>query len=398
MPGSFINALGTAVPEPCFSQNQIAEFMASALRFGETDRRRLGALYRSTKIDQRHSVLPDYGRQPGEFTFYPNTPDLEPFPTVTQRMAVYRREALPLALRAVEACLGVEVMAGELEEEESLTGFSTGTNSQLEPLTGLAAAVRVPITHLITVSCTGMYAPGLDIDLVNALGLPTTVQRTAINFMGCYGAFNGLKAADAIVRAYPEARVLVVAVELCTIHFQKKSEDDFLLSNALFADGAAAALVESRPRPDGPSLQMRQFFCDLYPDGAPDMAWHVAEFGFEMTLSSYIPKLVKRGIGQLVERLLHQAGLDREAVSLYAMHPGGKAILEAIEQALNLTPADNRHAYAVLREYGNMSSATVLFVLEKLLSQLTPADTGRSVLSCAFGPGLTLEAAVLEVT
>lgn len=380
MPGSFINALGTAVPEPCFSQNQIAEFMASALRFGETDRRRLGALYRSTKIDQRHTVLPDYGRQPGAFTFYPNTPDLEPFPTVTQRMAVYRREALPLALRAVNACLKSlqAVPAGDLDDEPEPVEVSE-------------------ITHLITVSCTGMYAPGLDIDLVNALGLPTTVQRTAINFMGCYGAFNGLKAADAIVRAYPEARVLVVAVELCTIHFQKKSEDDFLLSNALFADGAAAALVESRPRPDGPSLRMRQFFCDLYPDGAPDMAWHVADFGFEMTLSSYIPKLVKQGIGQLVERLLEHAGLDRDAVSLYAMHPGGKAILEAIEQALNLTPADNRHAYAVLREYGNMSSATVLFVLEKLLSELTPADAGQSVLSCAFGPGLTLEAAVMEV-
>ncbi len=380
MPGSFINALGTAVPEHCFSQSRIAEFMASALRFDETDRRRLRVLYRSTHIDQRYTVLPDYGRQPGEFTFYANTPDLEPFPTVSQRMAVYRREALPLAVRAVNACLKSlqAVPAGEVEDEP-------------EP-------VHVgEITHLVTVSCTGMYAPGLDIDLVNALGLPTTVQRTAINFMGCYGAFNGLKAADAIVRAFPAARVLVVAVELCTIHFQKKSDEDFLLSNALFADGAAAALVESTPRPDGPSLRMRQFFCDLYPDGAPDMAWNVADFGFEMTLSSYIPKLVKQGIGALVERLLAQAGLDREAVNLYAMHPGGKAILEAIEQALGLTPHDNRHAYDVLRHYGNMSSATVLFVLEKLLSELTSADAGQSVLSCAFGPGLTLESAVMEV-
>jgi predicted naringenin-chalcone synthase len=392
MPGSYLNAIGTAVPRHCVPQSQIAEFMASALRFDETDRRRLRVLYRSTQIDQRHTVLADYGRQPGDFEFYANTPDLEPFPTVAQRMAVYRREALPLAVRAAEACLGVpELVAAGLDDEP-------------EPLTGLSAAdervpVRVPgeITHLITVSCTGMYAPGLDIDLVNALGLPTTVQRTAINFMGCYGAFNGLKAADAIVRAFPAARVLVVCVELCTIHFQKKRDDDFLLSNALFADGAAAVLVESRPNEVGPSLALRQFFCDLYPDGAPDMAWHVADFGFEMTLSSYIPKLVRRGIGALVQRLLDRAGLDRGAVSLYAMHPGGKAILEAIEQALALTPHDNRHAYATLRQYGNMSSATVLFVLEKLMQKLTPADAGQSVLSCAFGPGLTLESAVLEV-
>lgn len=380
MPGSYLNAIGTAVPSPCFSQSQIADFMASALRFDETDRRRLRALYRSTHIDQRHTVLPDYGRQPGEFDFYANTPDLEPFPTVAQRMAVYRREALPLAVNAVNACLHARqaVPAGGDEDEPEEENFGE-------------------ITHLITVSCTGMYAPGLDIDLVNALGLPTTVQRTAINFMGCYGAFNGLKAADAIVRAFPDARVLVVCVELCTIHFQKKRDDDFLLSNALFADGAAAVLVESRPNEAGPSLALRQFFCDLYPDGAPDMAWHVADFGFEMTLSSYIPKLVKQGIGALVERLLDRAGLDREAVSLYAVHPGGKAILEAIEQALGLTPHDNRHAYAVLRRYGNLSSATVLFVLKNLLDELTPADAGRSVLSCAFGPGLTLESAVLEV-
>lgn len=381
MSGSYLNAIGTAVPHTRLPQAQIAEFMASALHLDEMGRRRLQALYRTTKIDYRHTVLPDYGRQPGEFEFYPNTPDLEPFPTVSQRMAVFRREALPLAVRAVNACLrpfAQTVAPGFDEPEEDEPDYAS-------------------ITHLITVSCTGMYAPGLDIDLINALGMPTTVQRTAINFMGCYGAFNGLKTADALCRAFPKARVLVVCVELCTLHFQKKPDDDFLLSNALFADGAAAVLVEATPRPDGPSLALRSFFCDLYPNGAADMAWHVADFGFEMTLSSYIPKLVRQGIGALVERLLNHAGLDREAVNLYAMHPGGKAILEAIEQALGLTAHDNRHAYEVLKQYGNMSSVTVLFVLAALMTELTPLDAGRSVLSCAFGPGLTLESAVLEV-
>ncbi|MCY7350598.1 MAG: type III polyketide synthase [Cytophagaceae bacterium] len=381
MSDSYLNAIGTAVPPHRLPQARIAEFMASALNFDEIGRRRLRALYRSTRIDYRHTVLPDYGRQPGEFEFYPNTPDLEPFPTVSQRMAVFRREALPLAVRAVKACLKPLALT-------TATGFDEPEDDEPD---------YTSITHLITVSCTGMYAPGLDIDLINALGMPTTVQRTAINFMGCYGAFNGLKTADTICRAFPDARVLVVCVELCTLHFQKKPDDDFLLSNALFADGAAAVLVEATPRTDGPSLALRSFFCDLYPDGAADMAWHVADFGFEMTLSSYIPKLVRQGIGALVERLLAHAGLDREAVNLYAMHPGGKAILEAIEQALGLSSPNNRFAYDVLREYGNMSSATVLFVLEKLLAELTPADAGRSVLSCAFGPGLTLESAVMEV-
>jgi len=221
----YINAIGTAVPTHATPQSAIAGFMGRALQLDEHEQRKLQALYRQTRIETRHSVVPDFGRKVGEFSFFPNTPDLEPFPTVGQRMELYRREALPLAVKAIQNCL------------ETLPGPP-------EP------------THLITVSCTGMYAPGLDIELIEALRWPTTTQRTAINFMGCYGAFNGLKTADALVRANPDARVLVVCVELCTIHFQKKTDDDNLLSNALFADGAAAVLVEGRARPSG-AFRMR---------------------------------------------------------------------------------------------------------------------------------------------
>ena len=367
---SYINSLGTAVPAHEIPQTQIAHFMAEALEMDEHDQRRLTALYRQTRIDQRHSVLPDYNRKRGEYTFYPNTDGLEPFPTVGQRMVMYRQEAVPLALNAIDDCLN------------SYPDFD-----------------KHHITHVITVSCTGLYAPGPDIEIIEALGLSGTTQRLAINFMGCYGAFNGLKAADAIVRSTPGAAVLVVCVELCTLHFQKKTDLDNLLANALFADGASAVLVEGTPRPDQ-SMRLRSFYCDLLPEGKADMAWHVTDFGFEMTLTSEVPTVIQQGIGHLLSRLLEQSGLTIGDIGTYAMHPGGRRILEVIEKQLGLDTADNRYAYQVLKQYGNMSSATVLFVLKAIWQDLLTAKTGTNeaqhILSCAFGPGLTLESMILE--
>ncbi|MET4105637.1 type III polyketide synthase [Hymenobacter sp. UYP22] len=365
---SYLCAIGTANPPHRIPQLQIADFMASALELDEAGTRKLRALYRVSGIGQRYTVLPDYGRPPGEFEFFPNTPGLEPFPGVGQRMSQYRQHALPLSVRAVKDCLE------QLPEVEIAS-----------------------VTHLITVSCTGMYAPGLDIELVAALGLPGNVQRTCVNFMGCYAAVNALKLADAFCRSTPGARVLVVCTELCTLHFQKSHEDDHLVSNALFGDGAAAVLVQSQPAATGPSLALAGFHCGLEPEGHTDMAWHINDFGFEMTLSSYVPRMIQQGIGQLTRQLLQDLPVQLVDIRSFAIHPGGRKILEAIEQALGLTAHDNRFAYQVLREYGNMSSATVLYVLRELMRTLTPADAGEPVLSFAFGPGLTLEAMLLTV-
>lgn len=374
---SFINSIGTAVPTHQIPQTQIARFMAEALGMDERDQRRLSALYRQTRIDRRHSVLPDYARSRGEYTFYPNTEGLEPFPTVGQRMKIYREEAVPLAIRSIEDCLAT---------------YQTPDGHGFD---------RQRITHIVTVSCTGLYAPGPDIEIIEALCLPGTTQRLAINFMGCYGAFNGIKAADAIVRSQPDAVVLVVCVELCTLHFQKKTDLDNLLSNALFADGAAAVLVESKPRADR-SMRLRSFFCDLLPSGKADMAWHITDYGFEMTLTSEVPSVIQQGIGQMLSRLLETSGLTIGDIDSYAMHPGGRRILEVIEGQLGLDNADNRYAYEVLRQFGNMSSATVLFVLKAIwedMEHVTPADKQTfNILSCAFGPGLTLESMILEAT
>ncbi len=363
---SHITAIGTAVPPYKITQLQIADFMATALELNEIEQKRLKALYRATGIQSRYTVLEDYSRQPGEYEFYGNGVAMEPFPVISQRMELYRRHASQLCIQAIEQCLQAQT-----------------------------AVTRQQITHLITVSCTGMYAPGIDIEIIEEMGLPTHIQRTAINFMGCYAAFPALKAADHICRANPDAVVLVVCVELCSLHFQKHPTDDHLLANALFADGAAAVLVQ--PHPTEASLQIETFYGDLIPVGKKDMAWHISDFGFEMTLSAYVPDLIEQGIGTLTQQLFKNLPVGLSDISLFAIHPGGKRILEVIEKQLALPPNANRYAYEVLRDYGNMSSPTVLFVLQELKKNLQPSDNGSYILSFAFGPGLTLESMLLKV-
>jgi alpha-pyrone synthase len=367
--GSNILGIGSANPVHRFSQNEILDFMLNAHNLAGSEATRLKALYRATGIKHRHSVLKDYGARTTDRQFYPKNESLEPFPTIASRMTQFRKEALPLCLAAIA------------DLEKALSGRSNWKKS---------------ITHLITVSCTGMYAPGLDLELLQKLGLPGTVQRTAINFMGCYAAFNALKAADNICKAHPDATVLVVCVELCTLHFQRQPTEDNLLANSLFADGAAATLVAGAPGP-GINFTLANFHCEVDPAGENDMAWQISDFGFEMKLSSYVPDIIEGGIGRLTEKLLRQHGGSAKAVDYFAIHPGGKRILEAVEKAIGIKKEDNRAAYDILREFGNMSSPTVLFVLKKIMESLSREDQGKKVLSFAFGPGLTLESMLLEI-
>lgn len=358
--------MGTATPPHQLSQATIADFMTKAMKLGDDDARKLRVLFRASGIETRHTILEDYGKTEG-FQFYENSSDLEPFPSTKRRLELYHRHALAISLEAVLRCLS--------------------------PLTDLR---KESITHLIVVSCTGMYAPGLDIDLVKSLGLSLHVQRTSINFMGCYAAFNALKIADSVCASQPESKVLVVCIELCTIHFQKENTEDNMLANALFADGAAAVLVESSLRP-GLNIQLESFHGELAIEGEHDMTWTVGDMGFEMRLSSYVPDVVGSGIKSLTRSLLSKIQTDFSNISYFAIHPGGKKILEAIESELGLTKEQNRFAYEVLRKYGNMSSPTVLFVIHALMKSLGMGDDGKRILSFAFGPGLTLESMVLKV-
>lgn len=363
-----ITSIGTAVPPYRQDQQSAVELISSFLSLNPSDKKLLRILYKFTGIRYRNTVLSDMHKSPGEFEFFPNDPN-EDFPSTTKRMQVYRDNALNLAIEAINDCV-----------------------SQIEDFQFES------ITHVITVSCTGMYAPGLDIELVQTLGLPHHTQRTAINFMGCYGAFNGIKVANAICRSDPTANVLVVCVELCSIHLQKKTTLDNLTSNAIFADGASCALIQGTPETNK-FLTLSSFYCDLLPQSQNEMAWHITNSGFDMLLSTYVPKIIGSGIQQFVEKLLNQTQLSTNEIDYYAIHPGAQKILKACEKALSITPEDNRYAYQILENYGNMSSATILFVLKLIWEDINSAEQhDKTIFSCAFGPGLTLESMLLKTS
>ncbi len=366
---SCISAIGTANPNHRIPQNDIYPFMVRAFNLDDNNALRLKQIYDHSGIGYRYSVLPDFGKLNGESPeFFNCSGDPGLFPGTGKRMEMYRAKASSLAAAAARRCL---------------QAFDKKINSR--------------ITHLITVSCTGMYAPGIDIDLVEMLGLDLHVERTCINFMGCYGALNALKTADYICRADKQAKVLVVCVELCTLHFQKENTLDNWVANSLFSDGAAAAVVEhSSYRTGGANyLELDTFYSEFVPSARSEMAWYIGDNGFEMKLTSKVSKLILKHIPAVTSNLLHKAGLMLSDIDRFAVHPGGRKILEAAEAALGFTSDANRYAYEILREFGNMSSATILFVLQKHLDD-ADAREGERILGFAFGPGLTVESMIIN--
>lgn len=326
----------------------------------------LKALYHQSGIDTRYSVIPDYTRPAHQWQFYPPTENLEPFPSLEERMRWYQLYAAALSVKAIHRCLNGK------------------------------CAVR-EVTHLITVSCTGMSAPGLDLQLVEALGLSPDVFRTSINFMGCYAAVHALKLAHALA-ALPRTRVLIVCTELCTLHFQQAPSMDNMLSSLLFSDGSAAALVVSDDAADGDrGLQIKDFYSEIVPEGKNDMTWALSSTGFQMTLTGYVTDLIRADFAALVDHALGKTGISRHRINGWCIHPGGKKILEAIEKSLSLSNGELAPSYGILRQYGNMSSPTILFVLQQMMENLRYSQP-NCIFGAAFGPGLTMETFVVETT
>jgi len=350
---SYITAIGTANPGLPLSQRELADLVCARIQLKPAEQRLLKSIYKSSGIDYRHSIL--------------SPADADYFSSTAERMKKYKLHALQLCLQAIENCVS------------SMAEF----NSQ-------------GITHLITVSCTGMYAPGLDVEIIQHLNLNSSIHRTAVNFMGCYGAFNALKIAHAICQADRQAQVLVVSVELCTLHFQDRADLDNITANAIFADGAAAVIIQASPAA-GLSICLQDFYCDLLPQTQEQMAWRIGDLGFDIVLSSYVPDSIEYGINTFVSGLLDKHQLAVSNIDYYAIHPGGLKILKACEKALNISAEDNVFSYRILRNYGNMSSATVLFILKEIWGSLNQDDHDKKILSCAFGPGLTLESMLLKI-
>ncbi len=356
-----IISIATAVPAHCHKQSDILHFMQDIYGLGETDKRKLGFLYSHSGIEKRYSVIEDYGIENRDGKFIPQTADA-PFPTLEQRMEIYDKESVLLSAKAIRDCL---------------SGFIECSQ----------------VTHLVTVSCTGMSAPGLDLQLMGELNMEPTLFRTSVNFMGCYAAIHGLKLAKMICDSTPDANVVIVATEFCTLHFQKEYTLDNAASSLLFADGSAAVLVSnclSSPK----QLSLKGFYSQVVQKGKTDMAWQLSSNGFLMTLSGYIPQLIQEDIQSLVDKVLEKNQLQKDDITHWCIHPGGKRILDVIQKQLELPETTLDPSRKVLKEYGNMSSPTVLFVLKEMMDNMDGASS--KILGMAFGPGLTLETFMVE--
>jgi len=347
-------SIGTAVPPHQHKQADILHFMQDVFNADDIERRKLKYLYHQSAIHTRHSVIADFSLPNTQWNFIPKELSA-PFPDLDKRMEIYEQESLKLSVEAIHNCL----------------------KQLLEPK---------QVTHLITVSCTGMSAPGLDLQLVEELKLNPSIFRTSVNFMGCYAAIHALKLAQLIVNSHDTAKVIVVCTELCTLHFQKEYTTDNVSSSLLFSDGCAAALITNGEEKSG--FKLKSFYSEIESKGKGDMSWKLSSKGFLMSLSSYVADIIKADIAKMVNNATATSQLTFNDITHWCIHPGGRKILESVEQALSLDKEQLESSYDILANYGNMSSPTILFVMKQLMEKAT---IGEHLFGCAFGPGLTME-------
>lgn len=363
---AWIQHIETFVPEFSYTQDFACEVMKTWAQ-NERSIRYINKVYSGSGIKKRHSVVKDYGKEGSDsLSLYRANGELRE-PTTGERNDVYAVESKAIvetvAKRALENCPGV-----------SAEDF----------------------THVITVSCTGFYNPGPDLAVVNALDLPAEVQRFHLGFMGCYAAFPALKMAEQFCRADPSANVIIVCVELCSLHLKVQEDLDTLLANSVFSDGAAAVIVNNRkPAAGQRALELKHFACSLAREGEEDMAWDIGDRGFNIVLSKYVAKIIGAGIEDIVSDILSRFDLSLDDIQTWAVHPGGKSILDKIETSLRIEEPQLASSRNVLANFGNMSSVTILFILAEILQSGETRD-GEKICAMAFGPGLTIETAVLK--
>ncbi|HIW45754.1 MAG TPA: type III polyketide synthase [Candidatus Yaniella excrementigallinarum] len=363
-----LRSLEVAVPETVLVQDEVRDVFASQPGISRLATRLVSASFDSSGIERRHSAVAEMNLQePQEGTpqFFDSTTRQILNPTTGVRNEVYVQEAIQLY---------VDAAAAALEASDDIN--------------------NADVTHVITVSCTGFFSPGPDYHIVRQLDLSPSVQRYHLGFMGCYAAFPALRQAKTICEAEPDAVVLVVSAELCSIHVRVSDDPDTILGSSLFGDGAAAAIITGRDLDGGRALQLDHFETVLTPVGEEAMAWNIGDNGFEMVLGTYVPKIIDDHIVDALEPLLaHDKSLTQREyrqIEHWAIHPGGRSILDKVESKLDLKENQLAPSRNVLRNFGNMSSATVLFVLKEILEQPGSAD-GERICGMAFGPGLTVE-------
>jgi alkylresorcinol/alkylpyrone synthase len=358
-----IFGIGCANPQHTMSQVEALQMAIDTFRVSGREERLLRVVFRKSGVENRytslhHSIATTWldSREPGVFNTGPST---------GERMGYFKEHAPPLASAAVERAL---------------------ENSQTLP---------AEVTHLVTISCTGFNAPGLDVDLIQQLGLPVTTQRVNVGFMGCHGAINGLRVAQGIVAANPKAVVLMCAVECCSVHYQLNWHPERSLGSALFGDGAAALVCRhDGSTRQGPHRRLRLIDTGscLLPNSKDAITWNIGDHGFEMFLSHSVPELIEEHLNAWVASWLAQYDLEVQDIKSWAIHPGGPRIISSVESSLTLQPKDTEASREVLRNYGNMSSPTILFVLNSFLQ----SEASGPCVAIGFGPGIYAEAALLE--
>jgi predicted naringenin-chalcone synthase len=364
-----ILGMGTAVPATKMTQEEAAGIARSICCRTPEQETWLPLMYQNTGITTRHAVIDPkvvadllHGTTYTQSRILPTGREGDRGPTTGERMSVYAEMAPPLAIQAARQALD----AAQVSAEE--------------------------ITHLVTVSCTGMQAPGVDYELIQGLGLAPTVQRTHVGFMGCHGAINGLRVARAITDSEPDARVLLCAVELCILHYYYGWNPQKVVANALFADGAAAVVGGPEWLAPAGGWRVSATGSCLIPDSREAMSWTIGDYGFEMTLSKRVPGLIREHLRPWLESWLARHGLRREAIGSWAIHPGGPRIVDAAAESLELDEEQLAAAREVFSTHGNMSSPTVLFIIDHLRRQRAPLPC----VALAFGPGLIAEGALIE--
>ena len=363
----WIHRIDSLLPEFSFTQEEASAKMQEWAR-DERERRLIRAIYRNSGIERRHAVIKNYDGDAPDSFFRVSPDGSMKGPGTAARNAIYASESrhlsVALARKTLDNCPAVD--AGD-------------------------------VTHVVTVSCTGFYNPGPDYYIVRDLGMSLGTERYHLGFMGCYAAFPALRMAVRFCEADPGAVVLVQCLELCSLHLKLSGTEDMILANSLFSDGAAAAIVSARePAPGQNAYRIGGFHSTLVPGGEQDMAWRIGDNGFDIALSSYVPKIIGANLREFIEPSLSVTGLSIADVDRWAIHPGGKSVIDQAQRCLSLRPEQVRESREVLRKYGNMSSVSILFVLAEILERQGEAGED-TVCAVAFGPGLTVEMALLSV-
>lgn len=355
----YIHNIATAVPAHFYEQDFLRDRMKEYVSDKRATKSIIHRIYSNSGIQKRHSVINDF-RQNGHARFFFQKDGSLAAPSTGSRNEVYSEHAKELYVRLARQLL---------EDSNSID--------------------KEEITHVITVSCTGFFAPEPAFEIVKQLGLKSSTQRFHLGFMGCFAAFPALKMAKSFCETNPEAKVMVICLELCSIHLQDSEATDNLISASVFADGGSGVIVSS-DQPNGTGFRLDQFANSIAENSEKDMTWTIGDTGFDMVLSTYVPDIIKSNLKAAVLPLFDNFDKKLDDIHHWAIHPGGRAILDKIENNFSLNPQQLMASRSVLNEYGNMSSATIFFVLKYLLDN-HKAGEEETALAMAFGPGLTIE-------